>query len=482
MAANFEMEARLAYLRWLAAEDQAAQKWIRTLREYFDGQHPTFLTERMEEFLALKAKDSKHQFSHNLCRLVVEAVVERLAVTGFAPKAAQGENTVSPLATASAEWWEANRMDAGEDDLYEAALRDAVSFLIVDWDAAEMRPRWSINYAFDGTQGVKVHRDADTDRILFASKRWQVQDDAMLARSGRTRLTLYWPDRVEKWISAQGQASGRWSDLGWEPYETPDEPWPIPWLDASGVALGMPVIAFENPGGSEIGDVIPLQDMLNKSDLDLIAASDAAGFRILWASGLKAQIDPATGKEMAITIGPSNLVRMGDPQARMGAIEPADLEKLINGSKYWVESIAGVSRTPQYLFQAHGGDQPSGESLKNQREGLTDKVARRQKVFGNAWEDAIYLSARLWNLYRTADAVEIERLSTLWAPADRRDGKEVLEEAQIKSGLGVPDEQIWAELGYDQAQIQRFLQLRVEAQQRQETVGSFLLRNFDRGQ
>jgi len=43
-------------------------------------------------------------------------------------------------------------------------------------------------------------------------------------------------------------------------------------------AAGCAVIGFTNPGGSELAQLMPIQDMLNKSDLDTIAASDAAGF------------------------------------------------------------------------------------------------------------------------------------------------------------------------------------------------------------
>lgn len=477
MPVSLTQEARLAYLRHLVAEDSAEQRWIRTLREYAGGNHPLHLTERQEEFVGLRAKDRRHPYSHNLCRLVIDMVVERLSVAGFSPV----EQGADDLAVAASAWWEANRMDAGEDELYEAALRDGVSFIVVSWDSRAGLPRWSINHAYDGTQGVKAHYDPDTGELLFASKRWQtVRLTERGDVSGRTRMNLYFPDRVEKYIAANSSAL---PGLGWSQYrDSEDEPWPVAWTTAQGEPLGVAATPFENPGGSEIADLIPIQDMLNKSDLDLIAAADHAGFRILWAAGVPPAIDPATGAERRLELSPGHILRMSDPAARIGAIEPADLTKIIAVCQYWIQSAAGVTRTPHYLFQALGAEQPSGESLRMQEIGLLGKIERKQRRFGNAWEDVIYLSAKLWNLHRPADKIKIARIQTQWAPATVKDELQHVQQAQLKATLGVPPEQLWAELGYSQEQIERFHEMRQEELARKETIGSFLLRAFERGE
>ena len=38
-----------------------------------------------------------------------------------------------------------------------------------------------------------------------------------------------------------------------------DAAWPLPWVDAKGAPLGIPVIEFANPPGSEIDQIIGLQ-------------------------------------------------------------------------------------------------------------------------------------------------------------------------------------------------------------------------------
>ena len=440
MPMDYRESARIAYLSWLAAEDAEAETWLRTLREYARGEQRTFLTERQKEFIGLTAKNTNYLYQHNLCGLIIDTVVERLKLTGFA--GVEGDTGGRVLATAAQSWWEANRMDAVQDDLYEAACRDSEAYLIVDWSPAGL-PRWTLNPAYDGTQGVKMHRDPTTGEAVFASKRWQLYDPLEPQRSGRTRLNLYFPDRTEKYLSARdgtgigGNLGGVPMRTGWEEWRDPgDTKWPIPWVDGDGVSLGLPVVAFRNPGGSEIDDVVSLQDLLNKSDLDLIAGADTSGFRILYASGVAADIDATTGKETAVTVSPGHLMRLTDPAARLGAIEGADLTRMIETCRYWIECIAALSRTPQYLLKAIGADQPSGESLRMQELGLISKCQRKHGVFGNAWEDVVYLSARLAATYGGEQYAG--RLQAQWQPVGTRDELREAQIVQADTGAGMP--------------------------------------------
>ena len=475
MPQDYQLDARLAYLAHLAQQDSDEELWVRTLRDYANGQHPTYLTDRQKEFLSLKPKNSNYLFSHNLCALVIASVVERLHVSGFdvvGPDDDSEAQTSDSTATESADkdlaawasqWWDTNRMDARQDDLYEAAIRDGDAYIMVDWDIDEQSPRWTIKLRSDGTQGIQVVTDPETGTALFASQKWQIFDPANKALNGRTRLNCYYPDRVEKYISDNvgtiedphvGEKVQLTTWRQWHELNDRGKPmaWPMPHVDMAGEPLGMPVIPFPNPGGSEIGDLLPLQDMLNKSDLDLIAAADFSGFRVLWAAGVAAQTD-ANGNEVEITIAPGRLLRFASETASLNAIEGSNLATMIQTCQYWVQAAAGVTRTPQFLFQAMGGTPPSGESLKMQEIGLVQKVQRKQAVFGNAWEDVIKLSARLWNMYRRGDAVEIARIQTLWDDPETRNEPELLNTLKTKSELAVPDEVLWAEMGYDQEQI-----------------------------
>jgi len=462
---DYATEARIAYLRWAAsAKDEEAER-VRLWRDYAAGDHPTYLTDRQEEFLGLRRGE---KYRHNICGLVIDMAVERLQLQGFAPL----DEGAQALADMGKAWWDANRMDATQDVIYRAAARDSVAYVMVDWDGDH--PRWTVHYAWDGTQGIYPCLDSGTGAVAFYVKRWVIYNPLNKELNGRTRMNLYFPDRIEKYITTRTSNSGIGGTM-WEEFQDEgDAGWPIPWTDARGEPLGFPLVAFENPGGSEIQDLMPIQDMLNKADLDLIAATDSAGFRILYVTGVPPKVNKGTGEEEPLTLGPGKVLRFTDAAARIGAIDPVDLSQLIAVARYWIMVGAGITRTPQYLFQAMGADQPSGESLRMQEMGLVAKYMRKQKVFGNAWEDVLYLSAKLWNMYRPGEAVPGGRVQTQWAEVTVKDEAALMQALLQKLQMGVPEKQLWAEMGYDQATIEMF-----EASRETEgKVGTSLLQQF----
>ena len=63
-------------------QEEAAEK-VRDLRAYYDGDHPTMLTQRQQEFLGPLLTESEWPFSHNLVKSVIDTLRERLEVNGF---------------------------------------------------------------------------------------------------------------------------------------------------------------------------------------------------------------------------------------------------------------------------------------------------------------------------------------------------------------------------------------------------------------
>jgi hypothetical protein len=471
MPVSFTQEARLAYLRWLAQEEQEEQRKLRLLRGYYAGEHQTVLTERQLQFLG----KTRLSFRHNLCRAVIDILAERLAVQSFLAEDPAAER----YAAAANGWWVLNNAAQLENELYMSALIDGQAFLLVAWDAEAEKPLWVPHLAYDGASGVKLHYDPDTGSPVFASKRWQTLrlNDGRLA-SGSTRLNLYFPDRIEKYVS---DATGEFAELGWRRYtDAADEPWPLPWLNEDGEPLGIPVVPF-SIGESELLDLIPLQDALNKIDLDLLAAADYAGFRVLWLAGVPPLTDPKTGKELPIELSPGRVLRFSAPDAKVGDVPPADLSQLILTAQYWIQALAGLSRVPQFLFQAQTGDKPSGESLRMQEIGLLSKLQRYQNLFGGGWEQALDISRRLWNLHRPGERIEFGEIGVRWKGVQMENPEQNVRLLQAKAALGVPKRQIWAELGYDEAAIERMESMIAEEERSRETLGSFLLRSFDRG-
>jgi len=352
------------------------------------------------------------------------------------------------------------------------------TYLLVEWDNDEGRPVFTAELAYDGTYGVKVHYSStDRNEIAYASKRWRVESDDPENAGKVRRLNLYYPDRIEKYVSNQDEYEGAWT-----PYQEEGEPWPIPWKAENGEPLGVPVIHFRNKdqgyhyGLSELKNVVPLQNALNKSIIDLLATADTTGFPLLYMLG-----DDPSG----LSIAPGSWIYSlhppgGDEGVAVGKIPAEDLGSLIALKDAVVAEIARVSRTPLSYFQVTGQIAAEG-TQKQQEAGLVAKAKDRMVGFGNSWEDAFYIARRMANVFGGAGLNEEEPISAVWDDPETRNEKEFRESLVLEAQLGVPTEMIWEKLGYNAGEIARMQAMRAETMEATSNIGGELLRNFERG-
>ncbi len=397
---------QLSFLSWLESQESERQAKYAMFRDYYDGDHATQLTARMRKFLELS---STQEFNLNMCPIVVDALAERLKVTGFDCEAAD----------LLREWWQANRMDAVQAVVHTAAVRDGDAYVLTEWDNERAMPRFTQENAYDGSEGLHViYSDERRNEPVVAVKRWLVTS----GQNVRTRrVNLYYPDRIEKY--SDGGSGGNW-----QPYEEDGQPWPIPWT-AGGAPIGIPVAHFRNKdqgysfGESELEDVLPLQNGLNKSFIDLLAAADTTGFRVYTASAYDGS---------NVSVAPGQFLWSTSPDARISAIEPSDLGGLINLKDSIAADIAKITRTPLSYFQLTGQVAAAG-TLKEQRSGLISKTLDRQVVFGNGWEDAMHMAARLAVAFGSGGIDPEAEISTLWADDEKPEPSELAAQVALLS-------------------------------------------------
>ena len=391
---------QLSYLSWLESQETERASKYTMFRNYYDGDHLTQLTARMRKFLELKADQ---EFNLNACPIVVDALAEKLKVSGF---------DCDDKPDLLREWWQRNRMDAVQAVVHLAAVRDGDTYLLVEWDNEQGKPRFTQENAYDGTQGVHVvYSDERRVMPVVAIKRWIVTSGQNI----KTRRTnLYYPDRIEKYSDGgTGQS--------WQQFNEDGQPWPIPW------AFGIPVVHFRNKdqgysyGESELEDVTPIQNGLNKTFIDLLAAADTTGFQMYTATG----VDKAPE-----TVAPGMMLWSTDQNVRYGAIPPADLSGLLALKDSVMADIGKLTRTPLSFFQLTGQVAAAG-TLKEQRSGLIAKSLDRQVTFGNSWEDALYLARRLHNAYGAGKLKEDAEISTLWSDDEKPDDAALAAEVEL---------------------------------------------------
>ena len=422
-------DVRRSFLEWLVQEQAAQQQKYATYRDYYDGEHATQLTARMRKFLHLSPGID---FRANYCGIVVDALADKLNVTGFDA----GEQSEEMWA-----WWQAGRMDGTQGDTHLATVRDGDAYIITGWDNDAGRPTWAMELAFDGSEGVKVHYSGDRRGApVFASKRWQVRDEDLADAGYVRRLNVYYPNRIEKYISDQRTFEGTWI-----PYREGDE-WPIWWTTTgteAGEPLGLPVVHFKykasgyNYGISRIDNVIPIQNGINKALIDVLGGADTDAFPMLYTFG---------DDFSALTLGAGSHIYSENPNAKVGRVPSGDLSQLVSVYNTLVLEAARISKTPLSYFQVTG--QVSAEGTQKQQEAaLIADAETFQVVAGNAWEDALATGRRLHNVFGPGGMDETQLISTQWKPAASRDETE-----QIKRGLlliqsGVPYSIAWRRMG-----------------------------------
>ena len=296
------------------------------------------------------------------------------------------------------------------------------------------------------------------------------------------RLNLYYPERIEKYIAEL-------DSFAWIPFIEIDDPiWPLPWVMPDGEAIGIPIIHFRNKPGSddfgrsELQSVIPLQDVLNKTLIDLLATTDTMGFPSRYTVNMAKQgsLETVPGAIWGFQAEGAGVI---PNDFEVGEFLAADPEKLISTCEFFVQQIAGVSRTPQYLFQI-GGEVPSGEALKTAESGLVHKAGQRKVNFGNSWEDTIFMGLRIQSAFGdTPTGWDGESCpSAVWADSETRNEKSHLETLEAKSRLGVPQRQLWREMGYDADQIEQMEADQKDEAVAQNSVGAEIVRSFQRGE
>jgi hypothetical protein len=444
---------RQAYVQDLMNKERAHMEDYLLYREYYDGRQKTQVTERVRQFLNIQADAD---FTVNYCPIVVNAKADRLKVKGFETEDKQSEIFW--------DWWRKSRMDKQSGQVHRGAIRDADSFVLVEWDNVTKTPRFYHEPAYAGDGIMVYYSEERRNEIKFASKQWRC-NHGMNAGKER-RLNLYFSDRIEKYISKDDIAYGRY--LPYEDEETTVERGHlglcgmVRWVDRMGLPLGIPVVHFKNDddgdgfGRSQLANVIPLQDVLNKTMIDLIATMDVEGFALLVGYGM----DWSSAK-----VGPGAIVSSSkSPQeAKLERLLGTNPVGMLAAYSAIVMEIARVSGTPLSYFQTSGQVAAEG-TMKQQEITLISQVEKTQTDFGNSWEDVMTIARRLYNTFGQGGMKEDVLIDTLWEKAESRNAKEETEIAVMKvEKLQIPASQVQLELGYEAKDVARFERLKLKA-------------------
>ena len=410
-------------------------KYDKTIR-YYAGDHDlAFATDKFKNAFGSLFRE----FALNLCPAVCDAVRDKLKISNF-----QIEEGNDALPKEAWKIWQQNRMGVRSGEVHKEAVKNGDAYVIV-WVNPNNDKQVTI-YPQKSSNCTVFYDEETPGKILWAAKIWQTTDK-------KSRLNLYYPDRIERYISAQKTANG-----------LPEANALIPVPDGEPVITNpygiVPVFHFANNsdigsfGDSELKSAMPVQDALNKSVLDMLVAMEFASYRQRWASGIEIDYDDNGKPIPPFTAGIERLWLTENPEAKFGDFEAANLEQFLKVKADFRMDMACVTGTPLYYFMLTSGDAPSGESLKKAETRFINKVQDRQESFGQVWEDVISFALLI-------EGKKDVRLFADWEDAAPISETEKLNNIVIKKEIGISDEQALIEAGYGEADIAKML----EAQQ-----------------
>lgn len=421
------------------ADQQRYQKYY----DYMRGDHPL-------EFASPKFRSAFGRafqaFAYNRMPMVVDAIADRMQITGFG-------STPEGLAKDWQAVWDANNMDVRSGQVEREQFTAGESYVIVEMDPDS----GDVLIWPQAAHSVRVHyADDRPGHINCAVKRWRDQE-------GYDRLTVYYPDRMEKYRSRNARPSFATHDAAgdvstytttWEPYQPEgDSAWPLP----LSVNDTVPVFHFannagvDNRGQSELADVIPIQDALNKSLMDLLVAMEFASFPQRYVVNLDMNDEKTAESVDRVMSGIDRVLELYGDNVSAGEFTAANIAQYTQVVELFDTMISRVSKVPVHYLQM-SGDFGSGEARRLAEIPFVAKVDDRILADTPVWSDVARYGLRLMGRN-----VEPGQIKVNWAPTAALSEEEQFRLAHEKLAAGWSQQAVMREIGRDNDEIAKIM-------------------------
>ena len=366
--------------------DEQKPKHAELERYYAGTQALAYLAPEAKEALGTRFG----RMAANVPRVAVTSLAERLRITGF---------------TGVDVWadWLRNDMDQESGVAHREALLLGSSYVIV-WADRFGRPKVTVESAHQ----MACLRDPGTRTLTAAVKRWE--DDK------QTHAIVYGPDVITRYRANHTGAT----TAGFKVVEELANP------------LGVvPVVRLLNSdrildeGVSEISDLMPLVDGLNKILTDLLVASEYTGRPRRYATGVELEETPVldddgedTGETVAVNPYPegTRMMLAENDSAKFGQLDAANMSGYTAAVDILLTQISAVSGLPAHMLGVMTDNPASADALRASEASLTARAEARQAQFGRSWEDVARL---IVGVRDGADPLSVD-VRVQWADAGTR--------------------------------------------------------------
>lgn len=458
-----------------------------TFYRYYDGDQPlVYSSSKLREvFVRLTAR-----FIENVCGIVVDAVTDRTKLRSIEVRGNEGLTVKLDMIR------EQSGLIDDEDQIHEDVAITGEAFVIA-WLSPMAEEAFRFPRILTTSTGEKLdistfqvsndeveyeieafrndprlchvqYLASNPRRARFAAKWWE--DDF-----GYVRLTLYYPDRLEYYTT---RSEAKVEDLS-------DAKSFIPWTE-----IGEPVVS--NPFGvipvfhfrsnrrrptSQLENVLPIQDMINKLIADMMMSSEFAAYPQRYVIS---QAGVSGLKNAPNELWDLVAADQGTQPTSAGQFEAADLQNYLRPIEKFMTDVGIITRTPRHFFFMQTGD-PSGESLMAMEAPLDKKVIKLEGCLEPTWRD---LGAFL--LLLSGTTIASQELDAVYEPPQTVQPKTNAEIVKLRREAGEPLVTIYRSNGWTEEELAQMIADEEDDKARQQTYADAMLeaqaRNFDRGQ
>lgn len=216
----------------------------------------------------------------------------------------------------------------------------------------------------------------------------------------------------------------------------------------------IPVVHIQNlaqpnfyEGVSDVEQLIPLQDELNTRLSDRASRITFQAFRMYLVKGFESDIE--------MPVGPGRLWRTDNPAASVDtfggdAASPSENAHIAE-IREAMDKISGVTPVVAGVLKNKLGNLTSGVALKMTFMAMLAKTYRKQITYGNGVRRIGQMILEILDKAGVFPTAPEDRVLDVVFPNPLPDDEtEKLQQAKLKSELGVPSDKILTELGYEQ--------------------------------
>lgn len=458
------------------------------------------------------------EFDPNLCSPVIDAVNDRLLIASVTATAGADTNTAASDAATKAVAFvrDSNELDTRYRVWDRNALRDGDAYVIVwpeETHPAGAQPELSnmvdptdglgpvpqrVNITYADPRNCRMFYDPQNPRKkLFFASMWETTLTG--EKKSRIRMDLYYPDRIEKWISAPGsrQKTAKEFSPFLDPDDNDDNDYPGSGADPDDDPAPVAQWPMPNPygevpvfhlrtdyeyGSPEHANAFAPQDALSKLVEMMMVTVEFNGFPQRYAiqeadslgtqsiredplaehspadwdhdftetalsttSVVSGAISNETGSNYESNPGGMQIFKGFSTVSQFTTANPAVFLDPITKCALL---ISASTSTPIWKFQGIGGQTPSGEALKIAEMPLVQKVLDRMAMFGGAWRDVYEFALRILGV---AAQVQVQ-----WKNPATSDLTETWQLVKLMIELGVPRDVALMKAGVTEAEAQEW--------------------------